>query len=164
MFRSIFSLAPLLLPGCVASSTLPLSADTVQITTQAAPVCGAAGAQKVALRRAASETLSRGYSRFIILNGQLQANTELIGYTPVVAQSTGSATAWGQGNTAFATGSSTTTYSGGMPITATSHSQGLIVKMFNDGDPAGKMALDAKATLGPDWQKAMKDPNPTCID
>ena len=164
MRKFIFCLAPLFLSGCVASSTLPLSADTVQITTQAAPVCGAAGAQKVALKRAAGETINRGFDRFIIVNGQLQASTQLVGYTPVVAQSTGSATAWGNGNTAYATGQSTTTYSGGMPITATSHSQGLVVKMFKEGDPAGQMALDAKSILGPDWQKAIKDPNPTCID
>ncbi len=129
----------------------------MRITTSAAPVCGSTGAQNVAFRRAAVETINRGYDRFVILGGEAQNNVGVVGYTPVQAYTTGSATATGYGNTAFAHGQSTTTYSGGQPIIAGSHDQGLIVKMFKDGDPAGKNALSAREQLGPKWQEAVKE-------
>jgi len=37
---------------------------------------------------------------------------------------------------------------------AGSHDQGLIVKMFKDGDPKGANAISARATLGPKWQES----------
>ena len=77
------------------------------------------------------------------------------------AQTTGTATATatatGYGNTAFASGQSTTTYSGGQPIIAGTHDQGLVVKMFKDGDPAGANALSAREQLGPKWGEAVKE-------
>jgi hypothetical protein len=56
-----------------------------------------------------------------------------------------------------ASGHSTTTYTGGNPIVAGSHDQGLIVKMFKDGDPKGANAISARATLGPKWQETIKE-------
>ena len=56
-----------------------------------------------------------------------------------------------------ASGHSTTTYTGGNPIVGGSHDQGLIVKMFKDGDPKGATAIPARATLGPKWQEAIKE-------
>ena len=50
--------------GCAKSSTIPLSVDTVRIVSSAAPVCGSTGAQSVALRRAAIETINRGFENF----------------------------------------------------------------------------------------------------
>jgi hypothetical protein len=34
--------------------------------------------------------------------------------------------------------------------------QGLVIKMFKDGDPQGLNALPARETLGPDWQEQIK--------
>jgi hypothetical protein len=140
--------------GCTNSSAVPLAADTVQITTSAAPVCGAAGAQSVALRRAAIETINRGYDKFIVVGGGYQNNVGVIGHTPVVAQTAGAATAYGGPGYATAYGNSTTTYSGGQPIIAGSHDQGLVIKLFKNGDPAGANAVSARGTLGPDWKQA----------
>jgi hypothetical protein len=156
-------LAATLLAGCVHSSVIPLSQDTVQITAAASPVCGITGAQIYASRMAAVETLRHGYDRYLIVGGQYQNDVRVVGHTPVVAQTDGSATVNSFGNTATVNGSSTTTYSGGAPIVAGSHDQALVVKMFRDGGPAGANAIPARQTLGADWQKAVEEKNMTCL-
>ena len=106
----------LLLPvvvGCARAGVMPLAQDTIQITSTAAPACGRQGAQKVAVQRAAAETIRRGYDRFIIVGGQAETDVRVVGYTPTQAYSTGSATATGHGNVVTAHGSSTTTVTGG---------------------------------------------------
>jgi hypothetical protein len=80
-----------------ALGVMPLAQDTVQITSHAAPVCGGAGAQKVAFQRAAVETIRHGYDRFLILGGEAQTETRVLGYTPTTAYTTGAATATGYG-------------------------------------------------------------------
>jgi hypothetical protein len=152
-----FAISVLALGACTSASTIPLSVDTIQITARAAPICGATGAERYAMKRAAVETLKKGYDKFIILNAQGQSHTSVVGYTPVQAHTTGSATATGYGNTVNAYGRSTTTYTGGTPITATRHNQGLVVKMFKNDDPAGVKALPARAQLGPEWQKIVSE-------
>lgn len=153
----------LLMAGCARTSSIPLAQDTVQITTSAAPVCGEAGAQSVAFKEAAIETIRRGYDRFVILDGDYENGVRVIGTTPVVAQTTGVGTATVAGNTAFVSGTSTTTYSGGVPIIAGHHRQKFVVKMFKDGDPAGSNAISARQELGPDWAEAVKSPPHTCM-
>lgn len=148
---------PVIACGCANSSTMPLSADTVRIMTSAAPVCGPTGAQNVALRRASIETINRGFDSFLIVRASNQNNVGVVGYTPVQAHTTDSATAIGTGNMVTAYGNATTTYSGGQPIVAGSHDQGLIVKMFRDGDPAGASAISARSQLGPKWQEIVKE-------
>jgi hypothetical protein len=149
--------AAIALSACAKSATMPLSVDTFQLTTSAAPVCGRTGAQNVAVRRAAIETINRGYDKFLILGAAAQNNVRVVGHTPVQAHTVGTATATGYGNLVTAQGSSTTTYTGGYPIVAGTHDQGLIVKMFKEGDPAGARAIGARATLGPSWKEAVKE-------
>lgn len=165
MLRSgIFACLLLLaLAGCARSSAMPLSQDTIQITSSAALACGQEGAQKVAFQRAAVETIRRGYDRFVILGAEGQTDVHVLGYTPTTAYTTGSATAHSFGNAATAYGSSTTTVYGGQPIYGGSHNQGLIVKMFKSGDPAGTNALDARQILGPAWQDAVNKNTWTCL-
>lgn len=157
--RILAALAGVVVSGCAASSTIPLSNDTVQITTHAAPVCGMVKAQQLALKQAASETINRGFDKFVILSGQYAPLTQVFGYTPVEAHSTGVANV----NGGIVTSSTDTTFSGGQPITGTSHLEGLVVKMFKDGDPSGANAISAKQTLGPDWEKISKDKTTTCL-
>jgi hypothetical protein len=121
------------------------------------------GAQKVALQRAAAETIRHGYDRFLIVGSQYQNNVGVVGYTPVVANTTGSVTATGFGNSATAFGNSTTTYSGGQPIVAGTHDQAFVVKMFKEGDSAGANAVSARETLGPKWQDAVAQDSHTCF-
>lgn len=165
--------------GCARSTAMPLAQDTVQITSTAALACGKSGAQKVAFQRAAAETIRRGYDRFVIVGGEAQSDIRVVGYTPTTANTTASATAYTTGSatataygrnvniygnsTTNAYGNARTTISGGQPIYGGSHGQGLLVKMFRDGDPAGANALDARQTLGPDWQEAVNKNKWTCF-
>lgn len=132
------------LGGCAGASTIPLAQDTVQITARAAPICGAVGAEKIAIRQAAVETIRRGYDRFIVLNAQ--AGGTYAGSTPIVVQNLG-------GGVAMA--------SGGAPMIAPN--QGLVVKMFKDNDPAASNALSARDSLGADWQDQVNKNTINCL-
>lgn len=142
---------------------MPLAKNLVQITSSAAPVCGVAGAQRVATARAAIETIKNGYERFIITDDEYQNTMRIAGYTPVSAHTTGHATANTYGSTTNIYGHATTTYSGGTPIIVGGHSQGLIVKMFNPGERGYKQAVSAKKVLGPKWKDAVKETSHTCF-
>lgn len=152
------------LAGCARTSVMPLSADTVQITVSAAPVCGAAGAQSVAVKQAAVETIRQGFDRFIIIGGQAQNNVGMAYLPPTQSTTYGSGTITTNpySNSAFVSGSSTTTYSGGGPMYYGSHDQSLIVKMFKDTDPNAQNAISARTTLGEKWQEAVASKTNTC--
>jgi hypothetical protein len=136
LFMRIFSiLASAALAGCASSAAVPLSADTVQITASAAPICGGTGAANVASKAAASETLRHGFDKYIIMGSQAQNNVS-------------TAYVWNQ-------------YGGG-PVLSGSHDHGLIVKMFKDGDPNGANALSARDVLGSKWQEIIQNPTLTC--
>lgn len=151
----------LLLAGCVRSSVLDYASDTIQITTSAAPVCGQAGAQKVANRQAAVETIKHGYDKYMVLDAGYKNDVRVVGMTPVIANTQGSATVNSFGNTAIAHGQSTTTYSGGMPIVGGRHTQGVVIKMFRNGDPGSGNAINARNELGPNWKKVIKKSSTT---
>jgi hypothetical protein len=144
-------LAALTVTGCARSSTIPIAADTISITSSAAPLCGATGAQSVAAKQAAVETIRRGFDKFVIVGGQYANNVGVVGYTPVVANTYGSYR------------SSTTTVTGEQPIIAGSHDQGLVVKVFKEGDPAGANAVPARESLGPKWKEAVDSNAMTCL-
>jgi uncharacterized protein YceK len=163
MRQTIFFCAvSLLLGGCASSSVMDLDSSTIQISTSAAPACGATGAQKVATRRAAIETLRRGYDRYVIMGGGYANNVGVVGYTPLTANTYGSGTVSAYGNNAYLSGQSTTSYSGGQPIIAGSHDQQLTVRMFRETDPGAENAIDAKRVLGPEWQEALNKSDTTC--
>lgn len=130
------------LPGCVDTSVMQFSANTVQITTSAVPACGQSGAAKVAMIDAAITTITSGYDSFIINGAQAQNNVGVVGYTPVVANTYSSGY-----------GTSSTTVSGGAPIIGGSHDQSIVVQMFHASDPNAANAISARSYLGADWQK-----------
>jgi hypothetical protein len=151
------------LTGCASSTTVPLAADTVQITSSAAPVCGNQGAKRVAVQQAAIETIKRGFDKFIVLDTAYQNNVGVVGYTPTIAHSNSTVSGNIYGNTYSGYGHTTTTLSGGSPIIAGSHDQGLTIKMFKVGDPNGNNAVNARQTLGPEWRKMVQSGGPrTC--
>jgi hypothetical protein len=151
------------LSACAKSAVIPLSADTVQITSSAAPVCGMTGAQSVAVRRAAIETINKGFDKFMIVGGGYQNDVRVVGYTPIQANTTSTVTATGYGGVATGYGQSQTTYSGGHPIVGGSHNQGLVVKMFRNDDLAGSNSISARDTLGPKWKEVIQgSANGTC--
>jgi hypothetical protein len=152
-----------LLGACASSSVMDVASDTIVISTAAAPACGQRGAQEVAVKRAAYETLKRGYDKYIILDAEAESNVGVVGYTPLIAntQSYGSINTYG--NSGTYSGSSNTYVTGGQPIIAGTHDQKLSVRMFRSGDPDAARAVDARQVLGPDWQKVMtKGPGLTC--
>jgi len=123
------------LAGCASSTAIPLSADTVQISASAAPICGGTGAAEVASKAAAAETLRRGFDKYVIVGSQAQNNVS-------------TAYMWNA-------------YGGG-PVTSGSHDHALMVKMFRDGDPNGANAIPARDVLGPRWQEIIRNPTLTC--
>lgn len=151
------------LTACASSSVMPLSANTFQITASAEMACGAQGAQKIALRRAAKETLRNGFDRFVIVGAQAQNNTGVVGYTPVTASTYGNATATSYGNMTSVSGSARTSYYGGQPIYGGSFDQGLVVRAFRADDPEGANAISARSILGAEWQKEMNEDDNTCL-
>jgi hypothetical protein len=132
------------LAACASSSVMDVASDTIVISTAAAPACGQRGAQEVAVKRAAYETLKRGYDKYIILDAEAESNVGVVGYTPLVAntQSYGSINTYG--NSGTYAGSSNTYVTGGQPIIAGTHDQKLAVRMFRSGDPEAARAVDAR--------------------
>jgi hypothetical protein len=149
----------LTMAGCASSSVMDIASDTIQVSTSAAPVCGQSGAQAVASKRAAIETLKRGYDSYMILDGDYQNNVRVVGTTPVIAntQTTGMINSYG--NQATYSGQSNTYFSGGQPIIGGRHQQAITIRMFRLGDPGSERAIDAKRTLGPEWQEALEASN-----
>jgi hypothetical protein len=163
LYPLLMLVASMHLIGCASSSVMDLDANTVQISTSAAPVCGAQGAQQVATTRAAIETINRGYDRYVILGADAQNSVGVVGYTPVIANTYTNGNINAYGNTATYSGQSNTFVSGGQPIIAGSHDQALTIRMFGANDPQGANAVDARRVLGPDWQKIiLKGPKGTC--
>ncbi|MGA7323518.1 MAG: hypothetical protein WBX25_03285 [Rhodomicrobium sp.] len=148
----VAALGTVLLAECASTSSVPLSADTVQINTSVAPICGGTRAASVASKMAAVETLRHGFDRYVILDSRGENNVGVIGYTPTVAQTT------------YGGGTATTQVYGGQPIVAGTHDHGLIVKMFKDGDPQGANAIPARQILGPKWAEVVQSSTYTCFD
>lgn len=74
--------------ACANTSVMPISKDTYQITASVDSECGATGAQQIALKRAAVETIRKGYDKFLIVDNEYSNNVRVVGYTPVVAKTT----------------------------------------------------------------------------
>lgn len=155
MVRELIAMtaSAMVLAACAETSVMPLAKDTIRISTTGDDICGEQGAQMVALRTAAVESIRRGYDSFIIVGAGGDERTRLIGITPVTAQTNSAATVAGSGSAVVGTGNSTTTYSGGVPMYSTEYRQGLTVRMFHAGDPEGANALSARETLGSGWEK-----------
>ena len=117
----------------------------------------------MAAKRAAIETIKRGYDKYVILGAGYQNDVRVIGHTPLVANTYGSGTVTGYGNSAYVNGQSTTYYSGGAPVVGGHHNQQLMVRMFHASEPGAESAIDARRVLGPEWQKALSSSaNGTC--
>ena len=145
-----------MLSGCASSSVMDLDRNTIEISTSAAPACGSQGAQQVAVKTAAIETLRRGFDSYIILGAQADNNVGVVGHTPITANTFQNGTINAYGNRATYSGTANTYVSGGQPIIGGSHDQKLAVRMFKANDPQGANAVDAKQVLGPEWQKVVQ--------
>ena len=141
------ALSALTLAACTSSDTIRTSANTAIVRTSAAPVCGGAGAARVAQKQAAIETIKAGYDRYMIVDGRSANN---IG----VAQGPGTYHHSGTYNRGFYSG--TTTYQPGMPIVYGSHDQAFAIYMFRNGEAGAHQAVPAREVLGEKWQEMVK--------
>jgi hypothetical protein len=72
MTRIAIGFVAIILTGCASVSTIPLSTNAFQITTKAMSGCSAEQTQKVAFKRAAAETIKKGYDRFVVTDSQFR--------------------------------------------------------------------------------------------
>ena len=135
-FYAMFVVLMGILTGCARTSTLPLAADRIEITVRVAPICSRDDADRLALQKAALETIRSGFENFIVID--TGGGDYISGHTPTTARTTL------YGNSA------TTTVSGGTPLVA--HRRILTIQMFHAGESGGETALSARAVLGSDWQ------------
>ncbi len=150
---------PIMLFGCASTSVTPLAANTILISTSVESACGGQSAQRLAYNQAAIETIRRGYDLFVIVNSQSSSEIYQVGNMPVYSNTVASGHVAGQ--SVFMQGQ--TSIYGGQPIYDGYHNRELAVVMFRNGDPEGGNALDARAALGPDWQKKIKQTKNTCF-
>lgn len=68
-----------ILTGCARTSTLPLATDRIEITVRAAPICRD-DADRLALQKAAVETIKSGFENFIVID--TGGGGYISGYTP----------------------------------------------------------------------------------
>lgn len=160
MTRSLAILfaASITLISCAETTVTPVSANQVMITTSAAPACGISGAQQVAAKMAAVETLRRGFERFTVAGASAQNNVRVTQTSPTGSYTSGSFNSYG--NTVY--GSANTTYYGGGPVYSGSNDASLLVVMYRKGDRGFTRAVDAKATLGEEWETLVEKGVPTC--
>lgn len=145
--------------GCTKTAITPVARNQALISTSAAPICGTTGAVQTANRMAAVATLRQGYERYIIVSGSAQNNTRLVSTGPTFANTTGTFNR--TGNTIY--GNTNTVYGGNRVIVAGSNDAQMGVVMFNIGDQGYENALDARTTLGPEWEKTVKEGINTCL-
>ncbi|QYK43168.1 MAG: hypothetical protein KF887_08750 [Paracoccaceae bacterium] len=156
--KQFIPFAIFLLSSCASTSVTPVARNQIIINTSAAPVCGSSGAQGVAARMAAVETIRRGFERFVIVGAQSANNVGVIQRSPTYATTTG--TLQNYGNTTY--GNATTTFGGGGPMIYGSHDAALGVVMLNRADPGYSNGVDAKGVLGPKWQEMVEKGITTC--
>lgn len=136
------------LSGCAGTSVIQTSSDTAVVTARAAPVCGGVGAERVAVRQAAIQTIKAGYDKYIIYDAAAQ-NTVTATQMPGTYNTTGTVYA--------GTLNATTTYQPGPIIYSGNHSQAFAIKMFKAGEPGSAKAIDARSSLGPKWKEKIKE-------
>lgn len=142
--------------GCTKNTILQTAQNQALISTSAAPVCGTTGAMRVAGEMAAVATLRQGYTRFIIGDASSDSNVQMV-QIQSGSYTTGTVNTFG--NTSY--GNFQTSYNT-MPMFIGRHNTQLLVFMFNPGEPGFDQALDAKITLGEDWEEKVINGITTC--
>lgn len=135
-FYSALGFALVVLTACADTTVTPVSKNQIMLSTSGDPDCGMAGAQRVASKMAAIETLRRGYSRYVISAADSASSVGAVvmptTYSPVM------------------------TYPGGIPLFYGTNDVQLHVTMFKEGDRGYEQGVDAKSVLGTDWQELVE--------
>ncbi len=153
------AIAAVFLGGCASSSITRLAKNRAVVSTSAAPVCRTTGAESVANQMAAIATIQAGYQRFVVVGFGSENNTRLVTTGPSYANTTGTFNR--VGNTVY--GTANTTYGGQTTFVAGSNNAQMEVVMLNPQDPGFEQGLDAKASLGPEWQKKVNEGINNCF-
>ena len=148
-----------LLSSCASSSITPLSRNSATISTSAAPICRTTGAASVANQMAAVATIKAGYERFVVGGFGTENNTRVVSTGPTYSNTTGTFNRLG--NTVY--GSANTTYGGQTSYLAGSNNAEMQIFMLNPGDAGYEQGLDARATLGSEWQKKVESGINSCF-
>ena len=143
--RNVLMVLALVLTGCAKANVMPLSANSVLVAVDAAPACGAAGAQRVAFQHAAVATIRYGFDGFIV--DSVQSGSQVAG-------------AYQAPSTATTVGDVTTVNPGFITL-LNRPNYTLAITMFQASDASGANALDARAVLGRDWREIVEAGGPT---
>jgi hypothetical protein len=162
MMRSIFAAIGILALGACATgyqpegfsggfSEVPVAADAYQISVKGNGYTSSAKVNEMALLRAAELAKTNGYNHFVILN--LDQYERQSSYTTAGTSTTntyGSATAYGSGNYATATGSATsyTTYNPGQTYNIVKPGVDVVVRFVPDEFAAEASALSVEQIYG----------------
>jgi hypothetical protein len=152
------SVAFLALTACASTSVTPIARNQLLISTSAAPACGRSGAIEVANKMAAVETIRRGFQRYMIVAATNSNNVSVHQSGPTYSHTQANTTLYG--NSVY--GNATTHYGGQQTIISGTHDTDLGVIMFNPGEPGFNSGIDAKSSLGSEWQKLVKEGIKTC--
>lgn len=154
----------IVLAGCTTSSVVPFSQDTVQISVADLGVmCGRRGVNKVAFRRAAIETIKRGYDDFVIVDYQYEEPLRFFGTTAPQY-----ATVPTPGLPGGLHDQATIKVGGGDPIYERQAENSMVVRMFKADDNGVENARgrlhSARGVLGRDWRKRIAEDPDICLD
>ena len=137
--KPVILAAVIFLTGCAEQSAMRLNADTVRINVSTAPIYGALEPERRVMLLAAQETLKNGYDRFIIVNGQSDYRSNVLGTIP--GQASGSYVSGPYGSSGYiqATGPS--------EIAMPRFEMQVIVKMFREADAGASNAISARQVV-----------------
>ncbi len=129
-----------LLAGCATQTVTPLEKDLVQIDVSATPSHGRAGAQQLAVTKAAKTTIAYGYDKFLVLNNNTW--NEQTYHSASASSVQGNYSQYGSNGAGNISGGSF-----GSANTVRRPEAKLIVRMFKNGDKGSEKAIDAKIFL-----------------
>ena len=134
--------------GCARTSTVPLDADTVEITVRVGTICDAGDADRLARRQAAVETVRRGFEDYVVIDS--------VGGDHVAGEASTAARANLYG------ADTGPLFSEDAPLLA--HHRVLTVRMFRAGEGDSAASVSARAVLGSDWEMLVTRSAPaTCL-
>ena len=145
------------LTACAQTEIIQTAKNQAVVSTSAAPVCGTAGALRVANQMAAVATLRQGYERFSLSGVGTDSKVQVHQVPGSNSYTTGTVNTVGR--TAYG---NFRTYTPPTTVVTGRNSAQMQVFMMNTGDFGYQNALDAKRVLGPNWQKKVADGITTC--
>jgi hypothetical protein len=109
---------------------------TLQVSARGNAYTSSATIGQYVLRKAAETTLAAGYGHFQIVDSRDTSRSGVF-VTPGTASTTTNMSAYGMGNTAYGSATSTTTYSPGSVTNFVKPGELVTVRMFKGPKPAG---------------------------